>query len=147
MSRRYFDTAYLSKLHWPEEGSNQVLACASSVDEIACAVHGRAEFASVCLRKLREGVVTREQIVHVYAQFEADLEGGLLRFLPMTDAVVKRAEAIFRAAPPTAYLRAADALHLACAAENGFEEVYSSDRHLLAAAPLFRLRGVDVVAG
>lgn len=147
MSRRYFDTAYLSKLHWPEAGSSEVLACASSVDEIACGIHGRAEFASVCLRKLREGVATREEIAHVYAQFEADLAGGLIRFLPLTEAVLKRAETIFRAAPPTAYLRAADALHLACAAENGFEEVYSNDRHLLGAAPLFQVRGVDVVSG
>ena len=87
MSRRYFDTAYLCKLHWPEAGSNEVLACASGVDEIACGIHGRAEFASVCLRKLREGVATREQLTQVYAQFDADLAGGLIRFLPLTGAV------------------------------------------------------------
>ena len=40
--------------------------------------------------------------------------------------------------------RAADALHLACAAEAGLGDVYSSDRHLVAAAPHFGLRAVTL---
>jgi hypothetical protein len=37
--------------------------------------------------------------------------------------------------------RAADALHFTCVVEEGFGEIYSNDRHLLAAAAYFGLTG------
>ena len=82
----------------------------------------------------------------VLTQFACDGRGGLFHWLPLTDDVQQRLEQVFRKAPPTVFLRAADALHLACAAEHGFKTIYSHDRHLLAAAPLFGLRGVNIIA-
>jgi predicted nucleic acid-binding protein len=38
-----------------------------------------------------------------------------------------------------------DALHLACAAEQGFQEVYTSDGRMLKAARYFHLTGVNVL--
>jgi predicted nucleic acid-binding protein len=59
---------------------------------------------------------------------------------------MRRVESVYTTAPPATFLRAADALHLACAAVHGFTETYSNDRHFLDAAPLFGLRGIDVIS-
>ena len=49
--------------------------------------------------------------------------------------------------PRRVSLRAADALHLACAVSNGFDAVYSHDRRLLESAPHFGLQGRDILTG
>jgi predicted nucleic acid-binding protein len=144
MRRLYFDANYLGKLQWQERGMAEVIACASGADEIATALHGRAEFYSIGHRKLREGTAAAV-IGSVFAQFNAESSAERIIFLPLTDAIIDRIENVFATAPITTYLRAADALHLATAAENGFSEIHSNDKHLLAAAPLFGLLGVNVI--
>jgi predicted nucleic acid-binding protein len=47
--------------------------------------------------------------------------------------------------PSTAFVRSGDALHLACAEEHGFQEVFTNDRHMLQAARYFQLTGVNVL--
>ena len=145
MKRLFFDAAYLGKLHWTEPGSTEVRALSSAADQIVCSHHGRAEFYSIGFRKIREGLATPPALYGVFAQFRSDLANHAILLLPLTDSILDRIEAAFAFAPPTLYLRAADALHLATAAEHGFTEIYSNDRQLLAAAPVFGLEGVNVI--
>lgn len=145
MIQAYFDTAYLLKLLRPEPGAERVRAHASNVDLIVCSLHGRAELIAAGHRKIREGTATAAHLAALLDQIAADEAAGALQWLPITDAHLDRVETVFRHAPSALFLRAADALHLASAAEAGFREIFSNDRHLLAAAPAFGLRGVDVI--
>jgi predicted nucleic acid-binding protein len=145
MKSLFFDATYFGKVYWREPGSTEVLACATTADELVCSLHGRAEFYSIGFRKVREGLAAQSTLQAVFAQFNADVAAGDIRLLPLTDAILDRVEKVFTTAPATTYLRAADAVHLATAAEHGFTEIHSNDKHLLAAAPLFGLRGVNVI--
>lgn len=64
--------------------------------------------------------------------------------LRVTDRLLYRVESLTAGLPPDAYIRAGDAIHLASAADAGFEEIWSNDRHLLAVAPRFGIGGKSV---
>jgi hypothetical protein len=99
MTSLYFDSTYLCKLHWPEPGAAEVVACAAGADELVVALHGEAEFYSAGHRKLREGVVSPEALSAVFAQFQADYAGGGIRFLQITEAIVHRVFEVYSSAP------------------------------------------------
>jgi predicted nucleic acid-binding protein len=142
----YFDSTYLFRIYSEEPGNEAVKALLAHHNQpVAIAWHGRAEIASVLLRKRREGADTPAHLGSLAKQFHDDCQQLLIQFLPLTEAVMIRLEAVFGAAPSATNLRAADALHLACAAEHGFLEVHSNDRLLLAAAPLFGLCGINII--
>jgi predicted nucleic acid-binding protein len=145
MKQAYFDASYLAKLHWKEVGSAEVVKLASRIGVVGCSIHGRTEFAAVGHRKMREKLADPERARAVFQQMEDATRAGALPWLEPGPRSYQRVEQIFLSDSGTCFLRAADALHLACAAEHGFTEVYSNDRHLLAAAPLFGLSGIDVI--
>ncbi len=76
---------------------------------------------------------------------EHDTRAGGIVWLPLTPTVYAKVEAFFLNDSSSVYLRAADAVHLACAAEHGFKKVYSNDRHFLSAAVYFGLKGINVI--
>ncbi len=145
MTAAYYDTSYLFKLQCVEKGSTEVCAHAATVNTVVCSLHGRAEFVAAAHRKVREGAATLPHLQALLSQMQMDTASGALQWLPITEVHVARVESVFRTAPASTFLRAADALHLASAAERGFAEIYSNDRHLLHAAPLFGLKGVNVI--
>jgi len=145
MKAAYYDANYLFKLQCVENGTLEVRSHAATVHVLVCAMHGRAEFASAAFRKVREGTASALQYLALLSQVREETTAGHIQWLPLTDGILERVETVFATAPVAAYLRAADAIHLATAAENGYSEIFSNDKHLLAAAPLFGLRGVNVI--
>lgn len=141
----YFDAAYIAKFYLDEPDSARVRAVAEEAGVITCCIHGRIEVLTVFHRKLRERAFSPKTFTAVCDQFGSDCESALWEWLPLSAALVADLSGrICHRVPSTVFLRAADALHLASAAEQGLEEIYSNDRHLLAAATHFGLRGMSV---
>ena len=137
----YFDSSYIAKFYLDEPDSNAVRVRAEAEGEVCCSVLGRAEVVSVFHRKWREKTRTKPEFSILLDQFEADCVADLWTWLPSSSAVVRAVVAKFRSLPDTTFLRSADAIHLATAAESGLPSIFSKDRHLLAAAPHFGLIG------
>ena len=140
----YFDTSYLVRLYYNDPGADAVRALAAT-DHLACAAHGQAEMIAAFHRKLREGAIRAAAYAALVGQMEAHLQAGAFQWIAQSADILSRIRRVYQKLPSTVFLRAADALHLATAAESGFREVYSNDDHLLAAAKHFGIAGKNVL--
>jgi predicted nucleic acid-binding protein len=139
----YFDAAYIAKCYLNEPGADKVRRLAQDAAGLASCELGRLEFFCIVQRHVRESITPREAR-DVIADFTEDEDAGVWRWLPVTSSLVRDVCARVRGLPRTAFLRAGDALHLGCAREHGFREVYTNDQRMLAAARHFGLVGADV---
>ena len=140
----YFDTSYLVRLYYQDSGAEAVRMLAAS-DHVASAAHGQAEMMAAFHRKLREGAIRPAAYAALVGQVRAHIDAGAFQWLGQDQEILLRIRQIYQKLPATVFLRAADAIHLATAAEAGFRIVYSNDAHLLAAAKHFGVEGKNVI--
>lgn len=141
----YLDTSYLAKLYVREVGSDEIVSWMTGKSGFVCCMHGRVELIAALKRHLREQRITPAGLATALHRFEAEEKTGLVRWLPLSPEVLATAFETIRRLDPATPIRAADALHLASAADAGLKEIYSHDRHMLGAASAFGLRGIDVI--
>lgn len=142
----YLDSTYIVKCYVNERGTAEVLQLVQSHPGRASCLHARLEFWTGVHRQVREGHLTPPEAQRVWTQFRQDEDQGLWTFFPVSAELVRQACAVVEGLPGSVFVRSADALHLMCAKEQGFTEIYSNDRHLLAAAPHFGLVGANVIS-
>lgn len=140
----YFDTSYLVRLYTKDAGWEKVRTLAATA-QIACCLHGRAEVVSAFHRKFREGTINQKDLRTLLAELDKDCSAGAYRWLPLSPTVLARLTNTYAHLPATVVLRAADAIHLACAADAGFHTVHSNDSRLLNAAAHLGLKGSNVI--
>jgi predicted nucleic acid-binding protein len=142
--RFYLDSAYVAKCYLQEPDAEAVRGHFLGKHELHSSAWCLIEMACLFHRNVREKHLTREQAGRLQAMFREDLEDGVWLLVPLSEALLRRAEAAVQALRADILLRAGDAIHLVSAREAGFTEVWSNDKRLLEAAGCFGLRGRTV---
>ena len=140
----YFDSSYLVRLYFEEPGWEEVRFLRGSEPCASC-LHAKAEVLAAMHRKFREGAITASILAASIGQFGDDCASGEFHWFPLTDGSISKVAEDYAVLPGDCFLRAADALHLACARDHGFKTVYSNDKNLLGAARHFGVRGRNVI--
>lgn len=141
----YCDTAYLLKWYLDEKGSPEVRELIGKQRAVSSLSLARLELSAAFHRKLREKEIPAAAHRAVIRQFRSDCSSGIWVWLEPDARIIETACQRYEKLSSTVFLRAVDALHLTCAKENGFRELYSNDRHMLTAAKHFGLKGKNVI--
>jgi predicted nucleic acid-binding protein len=142
--RLYLDTAYIAKCYLNEPDAGAVRQLAEEADGLYSSNWCIAELSCIFLRHVRERRITRNEARALREVFLADIRSRAWNLVPLSERLLYKVEESLGQIPQSVYLRAGDAAHLVTARESGFEEVWSNDRHLLAAAGHFGLKGRSV---
>jgi predicted nucleic acid-binding protein len=137
----YIDSTYIVKYYLHEPNSAAVREILRKAESRASSALAIAEVTCAFHRRLREGNLTGDLFREVLDSFLKHVETGAWSVAPVSDRILRRVSRMLRLAPSSLYLRAGDAVHLATALEIGEVEVWTGDRHMLAAAPHFGLIG------
>ena len=137
----YLDSAYIAKFYLNEADSLAVRRLLSAAENRVSSVWAIAEVTCAFHRHVREGRLSPTEHARLAATFLEHVETDVWRLKPVTDRLLRTMTRLTQALPASVYVRAGDALHLTTAMEMGETEIWSNDKHLLAAASHFGLTG------
>ncbi len=140
----YLDAAYIVKVYLSEPGSDAVRALVKRADSLTSSALSIAEVNCVFHRRLRDGRITRDHCLELTSTFARHVTEGLWDLAPVSQSLLKRTSALVISAPPGMFIRAGDSIQMLTAQELGEPEIWTSDKHVLAAAPWFGLVGRSV---
>jgi len=140
----YLDSAYIAKYYVNESDSAGVRRLIGQADSLESSTWALAEVHCVFHRHMREGSITPAQCRRLAETFIAHVRSGIWCFTAVSESLLMRTAARMSLAPAEVFLRTGDAVHLTTACEIGATEVWTNDRHMLAAAPFFGLVGRSI---
>lgn len=140
----YFDTSYIAKFYLNEPESERVRKIVKKADSVHSTVWAIAEFHAVLHRHVRKDALSFGQARDLATRFLEHVDDGLWNLVPIHDGLLRRTSILLVSAPHNLFIRTADAVHLTTAQEIGEREVWTNDRHMLAAAHYFGLSGRSV---
>lgn len=140
----YLDSAYIAKYYVNEADSVRVRKLIHGAESVCSSSWALVEVTSVFHRHVREGALTVAQGRAMMDVFRNHVERGIWDLIPLSGTLQRKAAALIRSLPGNVPLRSRDAIHVASALDAGEAELWTNDRHLLAAAAQFGLAGRSV---
>lgn len=140
----YLDSAYLAKYYVNERDAGAVRKLIREASHICSSSWAVVEVTCVFHRHMREGSLTVVQGRELIDLFRRHVDDGVWNLISTTDVLLQRTAALIRTLSPEVPLRAGDAIHIETALEAGEPEIWTNDRHLLAAAKYAGLAGKSV---
>lgn len=140
----YLDSAYVAKFYVNEPDANAVRKMIRRAPNVCSSAWALLEVTCVFHRHVREGSLTVEQGRELMEVFRGHVDSDLWNLIPVSDALLRTAVTLIRGLPQNVPLRAGDAIHLATALDVGEPEIWTNDRHLLAAAAHVGIAGRSV---
>ena len=130
----YLDASALAKLYVSEARSDELEAALLGRRDLIVSDLALSELASAIARRAREGEMTGIDATRLYRRALHDLERGEFWRTELTERIHREAERLLMGLGRRVALRAADALHLALAADQGARVLMTFDRQMRAAA-------------
>ena len=140
----YLDSAYLAKYYVNEADAPAVRKAIRRASSLCSSSWALAEVTCVFHRHAREQSLTIAQSRELIDLFRSHAESGVWNLIPVTESLLRKAAMLMRGLPRDVAVRAGDAIHVATALEAGEPEIWTNDRHLLAAAAHFGIAGRSV---
>ena len=126
--KTFFDSSAFAKRYVEEPGSQTVDSLCQEATEVALSVLCVPEIISALIRRVREGLLTRQEYAEAKQYLSQDIrDAAIVNLVPR---VVSTCTKILEASP----VRAADALQVACALEWETELFVSADKRQISAA-------------
>ena len=126
--RTFFDSSAFAKRYVEEPGSQGVDSLCQEATEVALSVLCVPEIISALMRRVRDGLLTNREYADAKQYLAQDIrDAAIVNLVPQ---VVSTCTKILEASP----VRAADALHVACALEWKTELFVSADKRQISAA-------------
>jgi predicted nucleic acid-binding protein len=140
----YLDSAYIAKYYVNERDATAVRKLIRRASRIVSSSWAVVEVICVFNRHVREGSLTAAQGRELIDIFRSHVEADLWNLISVSDSLLRTTATLVRGLPPGVPLRAGDAIHLATALNAGETEIWTNDRHLLAAAAAVGIAGKSV---
>ena len=137
----YLDSAYIAKYYLNESDSETVRRAIHRADWLTSSEWSVAEVACAFHRHFRQGQLAARQLQELSKAFRKHIQEGLWSLVPLNTRLLGRVSTAMESLPSPVFLRSGDVVHLVSAQDSGEAEVWTSDRHMLSAAPHFGLSG------